>query len=53
MDEMALAELTLRPLAERAAVSVATLKHHFGNKQALLGALIAALEPKTTPPESG
>lgn len=39
---MALAELTLRPLAERAAVSVATLTHHFGNKQALLGALIAA-----------
>lgn len=29
---MPLAELTLRPPADRAGVSVATLNHHFGNK---------------------
>lgn len=39
--EVPLSELTLRPLAERAGVSVATLSHHFGNKQAVLDALIA------------
>lgn len=35
-----LAGLTLRPLAKRAGVSVATLNHHFGNKTALLETLV-------------
>lgn len=39
--EIPLSDLTLRPLAERAGVSVATLTHHFGHKQAVLDALIA------------
>lgn len=42
IEEMALGELTLRPLAERAGVSVATINHHFGNKQAVLHALVEA-----------
>lgn len=42
VDQIALPDLTLRPLAERASVSVATLNHHFGNKQAVLDALIGA-----------
>ena len=42
VNTMPLGELTLRPLAERASVSVATLTHHFGNKQGLLDALIGA-----------
>jgi AcrR family transcriptional regulator len=42
IGEMALGEVTLRPLAERAGVSVATINHHFGNKQAVLCALVEA-----------
>jgi AcrR family transcriptional regulator len=42
MEGMALNEATLRPLAERAGLSVATINHHFGNKQAVLSAMVEA-----------
>jgi len=40
MGDIALGETTLRPLADRAGLSVATINHHFGNKQAVLRALV-------------
>lgn len=39
-ETTSLADFTLRPLAQSAGVSVATLNHHFGQKAAILEALV-------------